>query len=126
MNNLVTAPFFVIIDALQSKDTKHVVQPGIHVFHDTSLEAQFPFDHLQDLYTSNVFVTEHDTHSGGDLETRDLAELFEVNNNCLVSVFFVLERKKPVLLVLKYSGTFDAFELLKVYERLLKDENRVL
>ena len=55
-----------------------------------------------------------------------MAELFEVNNNCLVSVFFVLERKKPVLLVFKYSGTFDANELLKVYERLLKDENRVL
>jgi hypothetical protein len=121
MNNLVTVPFSVIIDALPSTDTKHVVQPGIHVFHDTSSEAQFPFDHLQDLYASNVFVTEHDTHRGGDLETRDLAELFEVNTNCLVSVFFVLERKQSVLLVLKYSGTFDAFDLLKVYERLLKD-----
>jgi hypothetical protein len=66
MNNLVTAPFSVIIDALQSTDTKHVVQTGIHVFHDTSSEAQFPFDNLQDLYTSNVFVTEHDTHYGGD------------------------------------------------------------
>ncbi len=46
-----------------------------------------------------------------------IIDSFEVNTNCLVSFFFVLERKQPVLLVLKYSGTFDAFDLLKVYER---------
>jgi hypothetical protein len=132
MNNLVTTPFSVIIEALESKATNHVLEPGIHIFHDTSIEEeeQFPFYHLQDLYTSSVFVTEHDTHCGGDLETRELAELFKVNNNnTCVQVFFVLERKiKRVLLVLKWdSGNFDAFELLKVYERLRKDEiNRVV
>jgi hypothetical protein len=57
------------------------------------VDTPAPFDHLQDLYTSNVFVTEHDTHSGGDLETRDLAELFEVNNKVL-HYFPSLESRK--------------------------------
>jgi hypothetical protein len=114
MNNLITCPLSFIC----SLHRQHALQPepGIHVFHDTSSREQVSFQVLTDLYSnSDVFVTEHDTSCGGDLETRHLLELFRVSG--VPCVFFVFPTKKG-LSVNKYFGSVDADTLVSLYERV--------
>jgi hypothetical protein len=78
MNNSITCPLSFICSLHRQHALQH--EPGIHVFHDTESNEQVSFQVLSDLYSNNaVFVTEHDISCGGDLETRQLLELFPKN-----------------------------------------------